>query len=119
MISKSLMTQLTIIRKNKLSLDKAAKLGINVNELRNNGLVTVKVLEHKDITIPKGVPKYAVKWKFTHKKYGIKVTVNEEKSVVITEKGLKLIKKSVIKPEEEPKKSSKIKPKETETIDEI
>jgi hypothetical protein len=106
--------QLTIIKNEKLSYDKAIKLGIDVSGLRNNGLIMVKTIKNKSFDIPKNTPKYASKYKFTRKRYGIKDINSENKTIIITEKGLKLLKKSVKKEvEEEPST------KETEVEDDL
>lgn len=96
----NLVKQLKIISQ-PITCDKAIKLGVNINDLRHRGLAAVKVVKESNLNIPKGTPKYASKFKFLQKKYGIVKTVTEKKSVIITTKGLKMIKKSVTKPVEE------------------
>jgi hypothetical protein len=106
--------QLTVIKNGKLSYDKAIKLGLDISKLRDDGLITVKIVKNKSFDVPKDVPKYASKYKFTRKRYGIKDIDSEDKTISITEKGLKFLKKSVKKEvEEEPST------KETEVEDDL
>ena len=106
-----IVQHLLIIKKNKsMPLDKAVKFGINVNELKIKGLISVKVVKNENFNVPKGVPKYAARFGFTRRKYGIDIIINEQKSVSITENGIKMIKKFVKKEvEEQPVKKPLVK----------
>jgi hypothetical protein len=93
--------QLQIIKSKKLSLAKAKSLGIDIQELRHRGFIIVSTIKNESITVPKGVPKYAARFGFTRRKYGLEVKINEETQVKITDKGIKFLAKSVKKPVEE------------------
>jgi hypothetical protein len=114
-----LIQHLLIIKKNKsMPLDKATKLGINVNELKNKGFVSVKTVKNENFNVPKGVPRYAARFGFTRRKYGIETVLSEQKNVSITENGIKMIKKSVKKEvEEQPVKKPPV--KDTEDSHEV
>ena len=106
-----LIQHLLIIKKNKsMPIDKATKLGINVNELRIKGLISVKNVKNESFNVIKGVPRYAYGFGFTRKKYGIETVLNEQRSISITNSGIKMINKFVKKEvEEQPVKKPIIK----------
>jgi len=96
-----ILKQLLLIKKKPINMDEASSLGINVSELRNKGLISIKVTEEKEFIIPKNVPRYAKKFAFTRKKYGITESTKKTKCIHLNNNGIKFIAKSVKKEIEE------------------
>ncbi len=102
-----ILKQLLLIKKKPISIDEASSLGINVGELRNKGLILIKVTEEKEFIIPKDVPRYAKRFAFTRKKYGITESISKTKHIHLSNNGIKFISKSVKKELEEETKPIK------------
>jgi hypothetical protein len=96
------LKQLAIVFKHKkLTLENAKKLGIDVNKLINLKLISLCTHITENTVKKDNVPKYAYKFKFLRRKYKIDVTFTESSEISITDNGIKFIKKSVKKDEEE------------------
>lgn len=96
----NIIKQLIILSKNKIPYEKAIKIGLNISELKSKGFIIIKTIKNKNYEIPKNVPKYAMRFAFTRKKYGINQSIIENKTLKITKKGIDYIKNSIKKTKE-------------------
>lgn len=63
---------------------------IDINLLIKHGLIDLKKTKNLELEIPEEAPRWASKYKFTKKKYGITEKVNVVEKYYLTNKGQKL-----------------------------
>ena len=86
---KRLANDLKHFKNKSLTLKEIKSKNINVSKLRNLGLVCKKTVESSKIVVPEGAPRWAIKYKFTRKKYGIYKDLKLNEEYCITNKGLR------------------------------
>jgi len=75
-----------------MTADVAKKAGISISELLRRSYIRKKTLKESRFEIPEGVPRWAVKYKFTRKKYGIQEIAEEKVSYKMTLRGVNALK---------------------------
>lgn len=75
---------------NGLTKKECFNKNIDVNLLIKHGLIGVKKIKNLELEIPEEAPRWASKYKFTKKKYGITEKVNVVEKYYLTNKGQKL-----------------------------
>ena len=89
--SQKLLRQLKTIG-NGMSEANAKKLGISTSKLVSLGLATKNVKNEVSYIKVEGAPRWAAKYKFTRKKYGIEENTSSEVTYKLTSRGRTKIK---------------------------
>ncbi len=79
--------------------------GVCINKLRSLGLIKKSINCTSSYLIPEGAPKWAAKFKFCRKKYGVTEHKEEKSTWILTQKGNKRLKNSKKDKKEEVEKS--------------
>lgn len=79
--------------KNGMTDKDAKKLGVNMGSLLRNGFIIRKTIKNSSFLVPEDAPRWATKYKFTRKKYGIKEVVDETVTYQVTTKGKNFLKR--------------------------